>query len=145
MERGEGSKVNYEAKHDEGKLRPTLVSPYMIESIAIIREYGTKKYKDPDNWKQVEEQRYLDALCRHLLAILKDGIESVDKESGLPHLWHLNCNANFLTDMHKGLFEEVEDGKKYTVEEALCHACPEFQDCHNHCIQYDRLKEILHD
>ena len=84
-----------EAKADAGKYRPTLVPTAAIRAIAIIREYGTAKYLDPDNWKTVEPQRYRDALFRHLLAYLDDP-HGVDDESGLPHLWHLICNAAFL-------------------------------------------------
>lgn len=86
-----------EAKHDEGKLRPTLVSPLLIEAVAKVREYGVHKYKDPENWREVESWRYKDALYRHWLAYLKG--ERIDPESGLPHLWHIACNVNFLIEM----------------------------------------------
>ena len=59
--------------------------------------YGNEKYHDPENWRQVEPQRYQDALYRHWLAYLKG--EKCDLESGLPHLWHLACNAAFLIEM----------------------------------------------
>lgn len=87
-----------DAKHDADKLRPTLVPPSIIWAIAAVREYGVRKYGDPENWRKVEAQRYRDALYRHLLAYLEDP-ESVDEESGLPHLWHMACNAAFLTEL----------------------------------------------
>ena len=64
--------------------------------------YGNAKYPEggPDNWKQVEPEWYRDALFRHLLAYLDDP-EGVDAESGLPHLWHLACNAAFLIEMER--------------------------------------------
>lgn len=86
-----------QAKADAGKLRPTLVPVSLIEAVTAIRMYGNAKYHDPDNWKQVEPQRYRDALYRHWLAYLKG--ERYDQESGLPHLWHLACNAAFLIEM----------------------------------------------
>ena len=86
-----------EAKADAGKVRPTLVPVSVIHAIAKVREYGCKKYHDPDNWKLVEPHRYRDAAYRHWLAYL-DGEDS-DKESGLPHLWHLATNIAFLIDM----------------------------------------------
>ena len=76
---------NQEAKADGGKDRPTLVPTGIIRAVAAIREYGCKKYHDPDNWKRVEAQRYRDAAYRHWLAYLEN--EKVDSESGLPHLW----------------------------------------------------------
>ena len=51
-----------EAKADAGKLRPSLVPVTLILAVAAIREYGCKKYHDPENWRQVEPQRYRDAL-----------------------------------------------------------------------------------
>jgi hypothetical protein len=84
-------------KADGGKIRPTLVPASLVWAVAKIREYGCKKYKDPDNWKQVEPQRYRDALYRHLLAYFSG--EKNDQESGLPHLWHAACNVAFLIEM----------------------------------------------
>lgn len=86
------------AKADVGKPRLTLVPRRIIWTIARIREYGNRKYKDPDNWKQVEPQRYRDAAYRHFMAYLDDP-HGVDEESGLPHLWHLACNIAFLCEM----------------------------------------------
>ena len=86
-----------EAKHDQGKPRPTLVPVGLIDAVTAVREHGCKKYHDPENWKQVEPQRYRDALYRHWLAYLRG--EKIDLESGLPHLWHLVCNAAFLIEM----------------------------------------------
>ena len=92
---------NQTAKADAGKPRLTLVPRKIIWAIARIREYGTtKKYKDPENWKQVEPQRYRDAAYRHFLAYLDDP-RGVDEESGLPHLWHLACNVAFLVEMEE--------------------------------------------
>lgn len=92
------SEYNQEAKADAGKARLTLVPRQIIWDIAAIREYGTHKYKDPENWKRVEKERYKDAAYRHFLAYLDDE-QSIDEESGLPHLWHLACNIAFLCEM----------------------------------------------
>lgn len=89
---------NQEAKADAGKPRLTLVPRKIIWAIAAIREFGVKKYSDPDNWKRVEIQRYRDAAYRHFLAYLEDP-HSVDEESGLPHLWHLCTNCAFLCEL----------------------------------------------
>ena len=95
---------NQEAKADAGKIRPTLVPVELIRAVAAVREYGTAKYHDPDNWKRVEPQRYRDALYRHWLAYLSG--EKNDQESGLPHLWHIACNAAFLIEMEGGNVEQ---------------------------------------
>ena len=90
-----------EAEHDQGKMRPTLVPNGLIVAVAKVREYGCRKYHDPENWRTVEPQRYRDALYRHWLAYLDDP-SGVDEESGLPHLWHLACNAAFLIEFDIG-------------------------------------------
>ena len=86
-----------QAKADAGKPRPTLTPVSLIDAVTAVRMYGNAKYHDPENWRQVEPQRYRDALYRHWLAYLKG--EKCDQESGLPHLWHLACNAAFLIEM----------------------------------------------
>lgn len=88
---------NQAAKADGGKPRPTLVPVSLIHAVTAIREYGTAKYHDPENWRKVEKQRYKDALYRHWLAYLSG--EEKDQESGLPHLWHVACNVAFLIEM----------------------------------------------
>ncbi len=87
-------------KHDKGKPRLDLVPPAVIEAIGHIRTYGLGKYKDPDNWKKVEPERYRAALIRHLCQYLRDP-QTVDKESGFPHLWHMACNIAFLCELER--------------------------------------------
>lgn len=92
---GDQPESNQEAKSDSGKPRPSLVPPALIRGVDAIREYGCKKYTDPNNWRRVEPQRYWDALLRHGLAAW-DNWKAVDPESGMPHLWHIACNLAFL-------------------------------------------------
>lgn len=89
-----------QAKADAGKPRLTLVPHRILFDIAAIREYGNRKYPEggPDNWKQVEPQRYKDAAFRHFMAYLA-APHGKDPESGLPHLWHLACNIAFLCEL----------------------------------------------
>lgn len=86
------------AKADTGKPRPTLVPTSLIRAVTAVREYGTAKYHDLENWRTVEPQRYRDALYRHWIAYLENP-RGVDAESGLPHLWHVACNVAFLIEM----------------------------------------------
>lgn len=91
------------AKSDAGKPKLSLVPRQIIFDICRVREYGNAKYPEggPDNWKQVDVQRYRDALYRHFMAYLDDP-KGVDDESGLPHLWHMACNCAFLCELEKG-------------------------------------------
>lgn len=82
-------------KSDKGKPQLSIVPFDMLPMIAMVREFGIKKYKDINSWKKVEPKRYKDALLRHLIKWLENENE-VDEESGLPHYWHFLCNASFL-------------------------------------------------
>lgn len=88
------------AKADFGKEELTLVPRRIIHDICAIRMYGNRKYPEggPDNWRQVEIERYRNAAYRHFLAYLDDP-QGKDEESGFPHLWHLACNIAFLCEM----------------------------------------------
>ena len=93
-------------KADAGKLPLTAVPTAIIRAVGEIRYYGMKKYPNGgvDNWKKVDPQRYRDAAFRHFLDYI-DHPDGVDKESGLPHLWHLACNIAFLCEL-----EDCSDG-----------------------------------
>ena len=93
---------NQTAKADAGKPQLTLVPRRIIWAIARVREYGCKKYPEGgvDNWKQVEKERYRDAMMRHMLQYLDDP-DGVDEESGIKHLHHLACNVAFLCEMEQ--------------------------------------------
>lgn len=96
------------AKADGSKTQLTLVPRDIIWAIAKVREYGTGKYGDPDNWKRVEIPRYRDAAFRHFLKYLDDPA-GADEDSGLPHLWHLCCNCAFLCELEDEMIrEEIE-------------------------------------
>lgn len=93
-------KPDQQAKADQGKPCPSLCPVSLIEAVTAVRMYGTQKYGDPDNWKQVEPERYHQALLRHILAAWNDPYK-VDPESGLLHLAHAACNIAFLLEMKK--------------------------------------------
>lgn len=97
-----------EAKADAGKPQLTLVPRQILFDIAEVRMFGTAKYGDPDNWKQVDIQRYRDAAFRHFMAYLDDP-QGNDEESGLSHLAHLACNIAFLCELEK---ENENNGNK---------------------------------
>ena len=86
------------AKQDAGKLDLTLVPRQIIWDIAAVRDFGNRKYHSPDNWKQVEIERYRAAAFRHFLAYLEDP-KGKDAESGIEHYKHLACNLAFICEM----------------------------------------------
>ncbi len=90
-------------KHDSDKPRPHLLFKSLnraVMGVLAAIEYGAKKYA-PDNHKLVEnlEERYMDALERHYLALMSG--ETHDQESGLPHIDHLITNALIVSEWQK--------------------------------------------
>ena len=82
-------------KYDTGKLQYSLIPTETTQALAEVLTFGASKYA-PNNWQLVEngEQRYLDALYRHLEAH-RSG-ELTDPESGFLHMSHVLTNAAFL-------------------------------------------------
>lgn len=91
-------------KDTVGKPRLTLVPRKIIFAIAKVREFGNRKYLTEDSWKLNSRRAYQDAAFRHFIAYLDDP-DSLDEESGLPHLHHLATNIAFLIE---GGFKDEE-------------------------------------
>lgn len=85
-------------KDDTGKLQLSLVPTQIVKDIAEVRMFGNKKYHSPDNWKQVDVSKFIDAMLRHTLEFINDH-DSIDAESGLQHYKHIACNLAFICDM----------------------------------------------
>lgn len=85
------------AKADAGKPIYTHVPVGVIKAVEKVRAYGNAKYHSPDNWKDVESQRYWDATVRHVIGAWDD-YTAIDPESGLPHIYHALCNLSFLAE-----------------------------------------------
>lgn len=113
------------AKADAGKARISLVPTAIIYAIARTREYGLKRYPEggKDNWKRVDAERYRDALGRHFLAYI-DEPYGVDRESGLPHLWHLATNCAFLCELDGEAIKQMDTEKVETQSlYGKCEGC----------------------
>lgn len=92
-------------KFDAGKLQWNLLLKgagmlRSLEGVVKVLMFGAEKYA-AHSWREVEdgERRYLDGLMRHYAAIMRDGIEARDEESGELHIDHLNCNGLFLGEL----------------------------------------------
>jgi hypothetical protein len=89
------------AKDDQYKLRAGLVLGEFanaLRDVCIVGTYGAKKYT-PRGWLSVPnaEERYMDALMRHLLAHMQGA--KYDDESYLPHLSHAAWNILALLEL----------------------------------------------
>ncbi len=85
-------------KDDGGKLMYNLLPWKAIKGLVTVLTFGAKKYS-PNGWRTVPEarERYTAALLRHIAA--RESGEVIDPESGLPHSWHILCNATFLAEL----------------------------------------------
>ena len=83
-------------KYDSGKRRYDLVDLDVIGAIADVLGFGAQKYAE-NSWQNLPngEKRYFAALMRHLEAHQRG--ETVDPESGYPHIYHALTNVYFLT------------------------------------------------
>jgi hypothetical protein len=87
-------------KDDGGKAPWSLLMRGCAEGMAgvvAVLKFGASKYA-ADSWQKVEnaEERYKDALYRHLHSIERNGFMSKDPETGLLEWFHVACNALFL-------------------------------------------------
>lgn len=87
-------------KDDKSKPRYDLLPFKALDGLVSVLTFGANKYA-PNGWRTVPEakERYLAALLRHLSA--RQQGELVDKESGLPHIYHILCNAAFLAELEE--------------------------------------------
>ena len=92
--------VDQQAKADQGKPHPSYGPVELIKGVVAVREHGTAKYGDPENWRKVSADRYHEAILRHVLEIWEDPF-AVDPDSGLYHLQHIATNISFLLKMRR--------------------------------------------
>ena len=95
-----GKFADQKVKSDAGKPKLSLVPKQIVYEIEKVRSFGNQKYKDSESWKQVDVERYHEALLRHTLAVWDD-IARRDEESGLLHLSHIATNIAFILELIK--------------------------------------------
>ena len=134
-------------KQDEGKLDYSLVPEDWEQGLAMVLAFGAKKY-GANTWQQVPsaKSRYYAALRRHLSA-WRDG-ELTDKESGLPHLYHVAVNAFFLEYFTQhGEADDTYDGSAGPEEVSTdCKTCSHKDECPNSeekVVDFDALRDAL--
>jgi 5'(3')-deoxyribonucleotidase len=87
-ERGHGLRYN------DGKNRYDLIQPQSLDDMVKVLTMGANKYDDR-NWENgMSWTTVIASMKRHIAAIERG--EDYDKESGLLHIAHVQCNAHFL-------------------------------------------------
>lgn len=106
-DKGEGLRFN------SNKLRYDLLHPVAQEGIVSVLTAGAKKY-EPRNWeKGMNWSTVLASLKRHIAAIEQG--EDYDKETGLLHIDHVQCNAHFLSAYYT-IFPQGDDRRHKYLE-----------------------------
>lgn len=82
-------------RYNQGKLRYDLVNPKAHKRLVQVLTKGAEKYAERNWEKGMSWTSVIASLKRHL-ALLEDG-EDYDKETGLLHIDHVQCNAHFLS------------------------------------------------
>ena len=87
-------------KQDHDKARYDLIEWRTIDDMAEIMATGAAAHGD-QGWKTLTnaEDRYFSAAMRHLVA-WRNG-DTIDGDSGYPHLAHVMCNIMFLSEFDK--------------------------------------------
>lgn len=89
--------VDQSYKQTHGKPRISLVPLALVEEVAKVRTWAVdNKYPDPDSWRGVPENEYLDAILRHMVSMMKNGFDAKDSESGFLHAAHVATNIAFI-------------------------------------------------
>jgi hypothetical protein len=96
LEKARANMKNEAVKADSGKPDWSLVPFEALEGMVRVLEFGAAKYSR-NNWMTnggFSYRRVLTACIRHLFSYL--GGEDNDRESGLSHIYHAQCNLLFL-------------------------------------------------
>lgn len=90
------------AKLDAGKTMAGVLLDFgvALERVARVGTFGAQKYTRR-GWQSVPngEERYEDALMRHLLEL--HGPDRCDSQSGMPHLWHAAWNILAIIELQE--------------------------------------------
>lgn len=80
-------------RHNEGKVRWSLVHYKSMEPMIRALMFGANKYGDFNWMKGLNKKQILESLQRHLAALMDE--QTHDEESGVHHIGHIMANAMF--------------------------------------------------
>lgn len=95
-------------RYNDGKPKWSLVDFNSLEDMVRVLEMGAKKYSTFNWQKGMPVSEVIESMLRHTFSLLSGEIN--DKESGLPHIGHIQCNAMFIAYMikNKPEFNDVQ-------------------------------------
>lgn len=81
----------------------TLVPPVFVEGIAKVLMKGAQKYARGNWMRGMSYSGVIDAMKRHIAAIERgEDLDDGPGGSGLPHIFHLGCEAAFYAHFTTG-------------------------------------------
>ena len=100
--------ISYEEKKAiEGKPSLQKISPWLIEAMAKVMDYGDKKHAENHWTSGIPISQLLGALKRHTLCIEKG--EVIDAETGESHLAHICVNAMMIFELMRRDYKWCND------------------------------------
>jgi len=124
-------------RYNSDKLRHDLLHPVSVKGLTEVLTMGAKKYPER-NWELgMSWSNVIASLKRHLIAI--ESGEDFDKESGLLHADHLQCNAHFLSAYYSIYPQGDDRPHKYLnipkigldIDDVICDFVPAFMERFN--------------
>lgn len=93
--------MSHASRDNAAKARVDLIESSLLIGVGRVMGFGAEKYSE-GNWKlscnTSSHDKFVNgcyaSMMRHILAA-KDG-EECDPESGMPHMYHVVCNAMFI-------------------------------------------------
>lgn len=103
-------------RYNNGKTKWSLMDFDTLEGALKVFEFGTEKY-GVDNWKKgLKTTEICESLMRHLVSYLN--CDDIDKETNLPHVDHILCNAIMLAYTNK--FNKEFDTRRLDKNKKCC-------------------------
>lgn len=124
-------------RYNQGKLRYDLIHPVAEKGLVQVLTKGSQKYAERNWEKGMKWSNIISSLKRHIAAI--EAGEDYDKETGLLHADHVQCNAHFLSAYYKIYPEGDDRPHKYLkpkrigldIDDVLAEWCPTFSKLAN--------------
>ncbi len=112
-------------RFNEGKRKWSLVDFDSLEDMVKVLEFGAVKYGEYNWQKGLKTTDIIESMLRHVFSYLNG--EDNDKESGISHIGHIQCNAMFLAYMQKNK-PELDSRRLKTINQNNC-SCNNSKSC----------------
>jgi hypothetical protein len=124
-------------RFNEGKRKWSLVDFDSLEDMVKVLEFGAKKYGEYNWQKGLKTTDIIESMLRHVFSYLNG--EDNDKESGISHIGHIQCNAMFLAYMQKNK-PELDSRRLKTINQNN-FSCNNSMSCNDNNINSNTINQ----